>query len=48
MNLNQNDWSKNNDNDIESIVIDVRTQEEYDQGHINKSILIDITEPPLD
>ena len=47
MNLNQNDWSKNKDNDIESIVIDVRTQEEYDEGHIKKSILVDINQPSL-
>ena len=47
MNLNQNDWSKNKDNDLESIIIDVRTQEEYDEGHIKKSILVDINQPSL-
>ena len=47
MNLNQNDWSKNKDNDPESIIIDVRTQEEYDEGHIRKSILVDINQPSL-
>ena len=47
MNLNQNDWSKNKDNDLESVIIDVRTQEEYEEGHIKKSILVDINQPSL-
>ena len=47
MNLNQKDWLKNNEEDNESVIVDVRTQEEYDQGHINKSILIDINQPNL-
>tara|TARA_B100000945_G_C20406203_1_gene610162 strand:- start:1615 stop:1923 length:309 start_codon:yes stop_codon:yes gene_type:complete len=47
MNLSQNDWLKSKDSDSKSITVDVRTQEEYDQGHINKSILIDINQPNL-
>ena len=31
----------------ESIIIDVRTEEEYNLGHIKKSILIDINQPNL-
>ena len=47
MDLNQTDWKKNNEEDNESIIIDVRTQEEYNLGHIKKSILIDINQPDL-
>ena len=47
MNLNQNDWIKNKEKDTDSIIIDVRTQEEYDSGHIKKSILIDVNQPNL-
>ena len=47
MNLNQKDWSKKKDNDLDSVIIDVRTQEEYDEGHIKKSILVDINQPSL-
>ena len=47
MNLSQNDWLKSKDSDSKSITVDVRTQEEYEEGHINKSILIDINQPNL-
>ena len=47
MDLNQTDWKKNNKEEDESIIIDVRTQEEYNLGHIKKSILIDINQPDL-
>jgi rhodanese-related sulfurtransferase len=47
MDLNQTDWIKNNKEDNESIIIDVRTEEEYNLGHIKKSILIDINQPNL-
>ncbi len=47
MNLNQNDWLKNNQEDSESLIVDVRTEEEYNLGHIRKSILIDINQPNL-
>ena len=47
MNLNQNDWLKNNEEDNESVIVDVRTEEEYNLGHIKKSILIDINQPNL-
>ena len=47
MNLNQKDWLKNNEEDNESIIVDVRTQEEYNLGYIKNSILIDINQPNL-
>ena len=47
MDLNQNDWIKNSEEDHESIIIDVRTQEEYNLGYIKKSILIDINQSNL-
>ena len=33
--------------DTKKVLLDVRTQEEYDQGHIKKSILVDINQPNL-
>ncbi|MAU58091.1 MAG: rhodanese [Flavobacteriaceae bacterium] len=47
MNLNQKDWLKNNEEDNESVIVDVRTQEEYNLGYIKNSILIDINQPNL-
>tara|TARA_B100001250_G_scaffold407142_1_gene427411 strand:+ start:1512 stop:1820 length:309 start_codon:yes stop_codon:yes gene_type:complete len=47
MNLNQEDWLKNNEEDNESIIVDVRTQEEYNLGYIKNSILIDVNQPNL-
>lgn len=47
MNLNQKDWLKNNEEDNESIIVDVRTQEEYNLGYIKNSILIDVNQPNL-
>ncbi|MFL2629656.1 MAG: rhodanese-like domain-containing protein [Flavobacteriaceae bacterium] len=47
MNLNQKDWLKNNEEDNESVIVDVRTQEEYNLGYIKNSILIDVNQPNL-
>ena len=47
MNLNQKDWLKNNEEDNKSVIVDVRTQEEYNLGYIKNSILIDINQPNL-
>ena len=47
MNLNQKDWLKNNEKDNESVIVDVRTQEEYNLGYIKNSILIDVNQPNL-
>ena len=43
MNLSQVEWCSNLDKDNESVIIDVRTSEEHLEGHIQNSILIDIT-----
>ena len=47
MNLNQKDWLKNNEEDNESVIVDVRTQEEYNLGYIKNSTLIDVNQPNL-
>ena len=47
MNLNQKDWLKNNEEDNKSVIVDVRTQEEYNLGYIKNSILIDVNQPNL-
>ena len=41
------DWLKNNEEDNESVIVDVRTQEEYNLGYIKNSILIDVNQPNL-
>ena len=38
MNLNSSDWKKKKDADSSSVCIDVRTIEEYNEGHIQSSI----------
>ena len=40
--LSQEDWTKQYDEDNNSIVLDVRTQDEVDEGMIPNSIHIDI------
>ena len=43
MDLTQKDWLSSHENDNNSVIVDVRTSEEYLEGHIQNSILIDIT-----
>ena len=43
MDLSQIEWRSNLDKDNESVIIDVRTSEEHLEGHIQNSILIDIS-----
>ncbi len=45
MDLDQIDWIKNKKEEDRSVILDVRTEEEYNFGHIKKSILIDIKKP---
>ena len=46
MDLSQNEWEAMNRSKEETIILDVRTLEEYNQGHIPNSQLIDIQNPP--
>ena len=41
MNLNSCDWKKKKDADSSSVCIDVRTIEEFNDGHIQSSINVD-------
>jgi len=43
MDLTQKEWLSSHENDNNSVIVDVRTPEEYLEGHIQNSILIDIT-----
>ena len=45
MNLNQNVWAAMHRSEEETILLDVRTLEEYNQGHIPNAKLIDIQNP---
>ena len=40
--LSQSDWASNKEADLESITIDVRTQEEVDEGSIPDALHMDI------
>lgn len=40
--LSQNDWANALDDHPEAVVLDVRTQEEFDGGHIPKALNIDL------
>ena len=42
MNLSQEDWKKKIENDENAFLLDVRTFEEFQEGHIPKAKLIDI------
>ncbi len=43
MNLTQEDWAKNLQQDGDSaVVLDVRTEDEYNQGHLKNSLNLDI------
>lgn len=41
MNLLQDDWADELKADENAIILDVRTEEEYNEGHIPNSILLD-------
>jgi len=45
INLSASDFNNKITNDKSAIVIDVRTPQEYDDGHISNSLLIDIYSP---
>ena len=38
MNIKLSEWKKNKDADPDSVCLDVRTIEEFDEGHISSSI----------
>ena len=46
MDLSQNEWEAMHRSKDETIILDVRTLEEYNQGHIPNARLIDIQNPP--
>ena len=46
MDLSQNEWEAMRRSKDETIILDVRTLEEYNQGHIPNAQLIDIQNPP--
>ena len=41
MNIKASEWKKNKDADLDSVCLDVRTIEEYDEGHISSSLNVD-------
>jgi rhodanese-related sulfurtransferase len=45
MDLTQEDWSNRFESDDDALLLDVRTQEEYDDGHIPNATLLDIQQP---
>ena len=45
MDLSQNEWAAMRQSKEETILLDVRTIEEYNQGHIPNAQLIDIQNP---
>ena len=47
MDLSQNQWRLELKSDNNSFLLDVRTLEEYDAGHIPNATLIDINEPQV-
>jgi rhodanese-related sulfurtransferase len=47
MDLNQVDWVKKMGIVPNSIILDVRTIEEYEESHIPNSILVDIQKPEI-
>jgi rhodanese-related sulfurtransferase len=42
MDLSQNDWTTKLNNDQNAVILDVRTPEEWHEGHIENAIHIDI------
>ena len=45
MDLSQKEWTSNQVENKASIILDVRTPEEYDSGHILSAQLLDIRNP---
>ena len=45
MNLDQNNWLEKQKNNLNSIILDVRTKEEFYDGHIPNALLMDIRNP---
>ena len=45
MDLSQDKWTENQKSDSVSIILDVRTPEEFIEGHIPNAELIDIRSP---
>ena len=45
MDLSQNKWIENQKSESESIILDVRTSEEFLEGHIPNAKLLDIRNP---
>ena len=45
MDLDQNNWLNEQINNLNSIILDVRTKEEFDDGHIPNALLMDIRNP---
>ena len=45
MNLDQNNWLEKQKNNLNSIILDVKTKEEFDDGHIPNALLMDIRNP---
>ena len=41
MNIKASEWKKNKDADLDSVGLDVRTIEEFDEGHISSSLNVD-------
>ncbi|RZJ31784.1 MAG: rhodanese-like domain-containing protein [Flavobacterium sp.] len=42
MNLSQNEWAEKLNNDTNSVILDVRTSDEWEEGIIPGAIMIDI------
>lgn len=43
--LNENAWEQTRVNTVDSVLLDVRTQEEYDDKHLEGATLMDIRQP---
>ena len=41
MNLNPAEWKKKQESDSKALCLDVRTKDEFDEGHLNDSINVD-------
>ena len=44
--LQQQKWQKKQNKIPDAIIIDVRTTEEYEEGHLKNALHIDISDPP--
>ena len=45
MDLDQKNWLDKQKNNLNSIILDVRTKDEFDDGHIPDALLMDIRNP---